>query len=332
MRTRKALRRAREKRVRFAGARASFVCKRGALACAWADDPPRIDRETAPSWRGTVLAAAGDMARIFTPGTWVAVAMLSALGVACSDNPFPPKASDGEDEGTGSIVAPAPTGASSATTMTSASREVCGNGLDDDANGQVDEGCPCTPGLTQKCYGGSARLAGIGACTMGTQTCIATGTGEIKSTAWGPCTGSGVPSAEKCDGVDNDCNGKADDTCGGPGPGGADAGQPIPPGAVPCQGSGLVFTSIGDKCIDDGGQSAEDDDLQVFCVNNIARFCLSKEACPWRDGLPTANDVTCSTAGLNSNYFASARSACGDWQGHPRICCSANGHASFSGC
>ena len=36
-----------------------------------------------------------------------------------------------------------------------------------------------------------------------TQTCVL---GQ-----WGACNGSGAPSAEACDGVDNDCNGLVDD-------------------------------------------------------------------------------------------------------------------------
>src|SRR5262245_65142101 len=38
-------------------------------------------------------------------------------------------------------------------------------------------------GDTQPCYGGDPTLAGIGACTMGTQTCVASGEFLI----WGDC-------------------------------------------------------------------------------------------------------------------------------------------------
>ena len=31
------------------------------------------------------------------------------------------------------------------------SNEICGNSFDDDQDGQVDEGCGCKPGTTQKC-------------------------------------------------------------------------------------------------------------------------------------------------------------------------------------
>lgn len=197
--------------------------------------------------------------------------------------------------------------------------EVCGNGLDDDGNGRIDEGCACEPGATQKCYVGAKAQAGVGGCVWGKQTCERTGGGEFAQTAWGACTGSGAPKAETCNDVDDDCNGKTDDGAKGS-------------VCSNCTGTGRIFASIGDDCIDDGGGSAPGDTLEVYCVNDIARFCLSKEACPWRSGGSTSDAVTCSRSGLSSTYMASARNSCGVWQGHNRYCCSAAGRASFGGC
>ncbi len=89
--------------------------------------------------------------------------------------------------------------------------EAC-DGLDNDCNGVVDDGCACHAGQEQDCYSGPAKTAGVGACKGGKQTCDAAG-------AWGACVGEVVPLAkEKCNGADDDCNGKADDlpeqTCG----------------------------------------------------------------------------------------------------------------------
>ena len=87
--------------------------------------------------------------------------------------------------------------------------EVCGNGLDDDGDGQVDEGCACSGG-SQPCYPGNPGDVGRGICSYGAQECD--GNGEFGS--WGPCTGAVLPTEEVCgDSVDQDCDGAADDGC-----------------------------------------------------------------------------------------------------------------------
>jgi hypothetical protein len=102
-----------------------------------------------------------------------------------------------------------------------AAAEVCFDGLDNNCNRSVDEGCPCLPGTVQTCFAGPPGLRAVGACADGTQRCM--GSGEFGS--WGPCTGGISPSAESCDMLDNDCDGCRDEglCCGGdltcPGPG-----------------------------------------------------------------------------------------------------------------
>ncbi|MBI5534460.1 MAG: hypothetical protein HY898_17175 [Deltaproteobacteria bacterium] len=95
-----------------------------------------------------------------------------------------------------------------------ASKEVCGDGLDNDGNGKIDETCACEVGKTQKCFAGDPAQAGKGECTFGSQTCVkATGGNEFQGAEWGECVGSGKPGSEACDGKDNDCNGTVDDGC-----------------------------------------------------------------------------------------------------------------------
>jgi hypothetical protein len=51
----------------------------------------------------------------------------------------------------------------------------CGNGLDDDGDGAIDEDCPCGTGEVQSCWDGERTARGVGSCGDGTQQCSATG-------------------------------------------------------------------------------------------------------------------------------------------------------------
>ena len=83
------------------------------------------------------------------------------------------------------------------------------NGLDDDCDGKVDEGCPCSPGQTQPCFLGPKNYRNVGTCRDGVQTCKVT----VRATTgvWGDCVGGISPSLDVCDNADNNCNGCSDD-------------------------------------------------------------------------------------------------------------------------
>ena len=92
-------------------------------------------------------------------------------------------------------------------------REICNNGLDDNCNGQADEGCGCSPGQTQSCYNGPTTVAGVGQCRRGMQTCDVAG----DFGTWTACSGQTDPGTEVCDGTtDEDCDGTIDEGCGCP--------------------------------------------------------------------------------------------------------------------
>ncbi|MDH5491834.1 MAG: putative metal-binding motif-containing protein, partial [Myxococcales bacterium] len=70
--------------------------------------------------------------------------------------------------------------------------EAC-NGIDDNCSGAIDEGNP---------GGGAACGLSAGECVAGSMSCVG---GALV------CTGGVSPSAETCDGLDNDCDGSTDE-------------------------------------------------------------------------------------------------------------------------
>ena len=128
-------------------------------------------------------------------------------------------------------------------------REDCGptgegNGLDDNGDGQIDEGCSCAvpdydPNLARKgqpCYGGPPSTLGVGVCKGGARDCV--------GGAWGTCAGQVLPSAEVCgDGLDNDCDGIIDNGCP----------TCVPDGPETCDGKdndcdGLIDEGVRNAC------------------------------------------------------------------------------------
>ncbi len=79
--------------------------------------------------------------------------------------------------------------------------EICGNGADDDCDGEVDFGCSCVPGEVQACFVGPPGRRGVGSCADGMQTCL------MMTHTWGPCEGGIAPREDLCNGLDNLCNG-----------------------------------------------------------------------------------------------------------------------------
>src|SRR5689334_3473492 len=94
------------------------------------------------------------------------------------------------------------TGGASSTTSSQSGQAASGSGTGGAGGGGGGGGLPqiCIPASIKSCYTGAPGTENVGACKSGVTTCSADGL------SWGPCVGETDPTAETCDGIDNDCN------------------------------------------------------------------------------------------------------------------------------
>ena len=144
--------------------------------------------------------------------------------------------------------------------------ETCLTPIDDDCDGQTNEGgaaCACLPNSVASCYTGPAGTAGVGLCAAGTKTCLPDGTGYVA------CVGEVKPVAEDCATLaDDDCDGSAQ--CAAPPLGVHAFGGPLVDEAfdiaVDAAGSFYVTGAFSDTAALGGGPVTSAGGKDVFLV------------------------------------------------------------------
>jgi MYXO-CTERM domain-containing protein len=153
--------------------------------------------------------------------------------------------------------------------------ETC-NGVDDDCDGLTD-------GMSRECYSGPGGTAGVGQCRAGTQLCTAPPGGPE---SWGSCAGEVIPSTEKCNGLDDDCDSATDESHNGVDLGGSCCPDGVPCGVGVCKAGTLQCVGAGTACVGAIGPSNEIcDGLDNDCNGQVDDLpgkglpCLTEGGC-----------------------------------------------------
>ncbi|MDQ3031606.1 MAG: hypothetical protein M3Y87_04255 [Myxococcota bacterium] len=149
-----------------------------------------------------------------------------------------------------------------------------------DADGLGDGGC--VMGATRECGVGTD----VGECTGGVQTCSATG-------EWGECTGVVAPTAELCNGLDDDCDTVVDGPAAGLACGSAPAST-----SVACTAGACVVTGCAPDVGDCDGEFGNGCEAGLGTIEHCASC---GDACGWDCEETSCNDAVAVDVGGSHN-------------------------------
>ena len=146
--------------------------------------------------------------------------------------------------------------------------------VDNDCDGLIDEN-QAGETLSVTCYEGPPGTRGVGVCAGGQRTC------DPNAGVFGDCGFQTLPSAEVCDGLDNNCNGTVDDIATPPSCYEGDPAALLAP-ATACR-AGLELCTAGQLACTDQRLPAELDDCNGVnddCDELIDEDCFCEQGAP----------------------------------------------------